>query len=168
MSTNFSILKFALLTACFVEMCFPKFLLKLFSQIGHLCGSSIMNSGASLLHVVHNLFQLALSCAVCAQILRSSSGKPFSTAFAFDTKFLRRPVLSCDRPSEKPKRVWRANRVGAIHATCPNHRVDLLPAKASQSGTPNICAHFSFVMRSSRMRTQEMSNMCRILLYQNL
>ena len=117
---------------------------------------------------MHKLFQAVLSCAVCAQILMSSSGKPRRVLFACETKFLRRPVFICDRPFAKPKRVCRASRVGAIRATCPNHLVYLRPTKTLQSGTPNICKHLSFVMRWSRIRTQEIPSMSRIFSYQNL
>ena len=64
-------------------------------QIGHFCGSFTMNSGASLLPCEHKSFHSALSCAVCAQILIPSFGKPVSTDRACETRFLRRPVLFC-------------------------------------------------------------------------
>ena len=88
-----------------------------------------LNSGASLLHVVHNLFHTGLSCAVCAQILLSSSGKTLRAAFACETKFRLWPVVSCVRPFAKPKRACRASLVGAIRATCPSHLVYLRPTK---------------------------------------
>ena len=115
--------------------------------IGHSCIFSILNSGASLLQVVHKLFQSVLSCAVCAQILLSSSGKPLRAVFACETKFRLRPVFSCVRPFAKPKRACRASIVGAIRATCPSHRVYLRPTKTLQSGPPNIAADCSLVMR---------------------
>ena len=127
-----------------------------------------MNSGASLLHCKHKSFQSALSCAVCAQILMSSFGKAVSADLACETRFLRRPVLFCARPSTKPKSVWRSNRVGAIRATCPSHLVDRLPTIILQSGTPSIFAHLSLVMCCSRMRTQEIPSIPRIFSYQNL
>ena len=89
-------------------MCVPR-LRKHLLQIGHFCGSSTMNSGASLLHFEHKSFHSALSCAVCAQILISRFGKPVSTDLACATRFLRRPVLFCVRPFTKPKRVCRAS-----------------------------------------------------------
>ena len=127
-----------------------------------------MNSGASLLHCKHKSFQSALSCAVCAQILMSSFGKAVSADLACETRFLRRPVLFCVRPFTKPKRLWRANRVGAIRAKCPSHLVDRLPTITLQSGTPSISAHLSLVICWSRIRTQEIPSMSRIFSYQNL
>ena len=94
-------LNISLLTACVMVMCVPK-LRKHLLQIGHFCGSSPMNSGASLLHCEHKSFQSALSCAVCAQILMSSFGKPVSTILACEMRFLRRPVLFCVRSFTKP------------------------------------------------------------------
>ena len=87
-------LNISLLTACFVVMFVPN-LPKHLLQIGHFCGSFTMNSGASLLHCEHKSFHSALSCAVCAQILMSSFGKPVSTDRACETIVLRRPVLFC-------------------------------------------------------------------------
>ena len=134
-------------------------------QMGHFCGTSTMNSGASLFHCEHKSFHSALSCAVCAQILMSNFGKPVSTDLACETRFLRRPVLFCFQAFTKPKRVWRANRVGAIRATCPSHLVDRLPTITLQSGTPSISAHLSLVMCWSGMRTQEIPSISRIFSY---
>ena len=138
------------------------------SQSGHRLGLSVLKVGALGFQSSHNESHFFLSCAMCAQIMLSNSGSPAKPLIAWITRSFRSPVRMPLRPCKDPKSVCLAGLEGAMRATCPIHLACRLPIKILQSGTPNLRAHSSFVIRSSRIFTQEMPSTSRIFPYQKL
>ena len=148
-------------------MCFPKYS-KSDSQSGHRLGLSVLKVGALGFQSSHSESHIFLSCAMCAQILLSNSGSLAKPLIAWITRSFRSPVRMPLRPCKDPKSVCLAGLEGAMRATCPIHLACRLPTKILQSGTPNLRAHSSFVILSSRIFTQEIPSTSRIFPYQKL